>query len=155
MTGERTPLCDARARGAFIGLTRRHDRAHLTRAVLEGITIGLRASLGLIRDAGTTVSEATVVGGGTKSPLWMQMMADIMDATMILRDGADAGPALGGARLALIGACGQSVDQACAPGPEVARYTPEASAVAAYQSVIARFQALYPAIEAYCHQVAE
>ena len=92
LTGERTPLCDARARGAFIGLTRRHNRAYLTRAVLEGITIGLRASLGLIRQAGTEVVEATVVGGGTKSPFWMQIMANIMDATMILRDGADAGP---------------------------------------------------------------
>ncbi|NET73057.1 MAG: xylulokinase, partial [Sphaerospermopsis sp. SIO1G2] len=153
LTGERTPLCDARARGAFIGLTRRHSRAYLTRAVLEGITIGLRASLDLIRQAGTHVTEATVVGGGTKSPLWMQMMADIMHATMVLRDGADAGPALGGARLALVGACGISVEDACAPGPEVARYAPMDEQVIAYQPVIERFQVLYPAIQAYCHRV--
>ncbi|MDA3962229.1 MAG: xylulokinase [Planctomycetota bacterium] len=144
LTGERTPLCDAKARGAFIGLTRRHDRAMVTRSVLEGVTLGLRSSLALIRGAGTAVSEATVTGGGTRSAVWMQMFADVMDCSMVLREGADAGPALGGARLALIGACGQSVAEACKPGPVVQTYAPNAEAVAQYRAVAERFDGIYP-----------
>jgi xylulokinase len=153
LTGERTPLCDARARGAFIGLTRLHTRAYLTRAVLEGISFGLAESLRLIRSAGTKVSEATVTGGGTRSDVWMQILADICDAKIILREGADAGPALGGARLALVGACGVSVKKACAPGPIVKTFTPNKKAVKEYSCLAERFRTLYPAIEKYCHNV--
>jgi xylulokinase len=153
LTGERTPLCDAQARGGFIGLTRRHTRAHLTRAVLEGIALGLRASLSLIRDAGTTVEEATVTGGGTRSAVWMQIFADVMDCRLVLREGADAGPALGGARLALIGACGQSIAEACRPGPVVATYQPRPEAVAAYQAVAERFDGLYPLLAGHFHSL--
>ena len=153
LTGERTPLCDAQARGAFIGLTRLHDRTYLTRAVLEGISLGLAESLHLIRAAGTKVTEATVTGGGTRSDAWMQILADVCNVTIVLREGADAGPALGGARLALVGACGVPVKQACAPGPVVKTFVPDKRAVKAYLPIAERFRALYPAISAYCHAV--
>ena len=153
LTGERTPLCDAQARGAFIGLARLHTRAHLTRAVLEGISLGLAESLRLIREAGTVVKEATVTGGGTRSDVWMQILANVCDARIVLREGADAGPALGGARLALVGACGVSVKTACAAGPVVKTFTPDRKAVKAYQAISGRFRALYPAIRDYCHSV--
>jgi xylulokinase len=153
LTGERTPLCDARARGAFIGLTRRHTRQYLTRAVLEGISLGLAESLRLIRDAGTTVKEATVTGGGTRSDVWMQILADVCDTRIVLREGADAGPALGGARLALVGACGVPLKTACAPGPVVKSFAPERKAVKEYAAIAGRFRTLYPAISAYCHSV--
>ena len=153
LTGERTPLCDAQARGAFIGLTRMHTQKYLTRAVLEGISLGLAESLRLIRAAGTTVKEVTVTGGGTRSDVWMQILANVCDARVILREGADAGPALGGARLALVGACGVSVKKACAPGPLVKTFIPDKKAVKAYAAVGERFRALYPAIRAYCHAV--
>jgi xylulokinase len=153
LTGERTPLCDARARGAFIGLTRLHERKHLTRAVIEGICCGLADSLALIRAAGTKITEATVIGGGTRSAAWMQILADICDVRVVLRAGADAGPALGAARLALVGACGVPIDQACAPGPIEKTFTPNKAAVKAYAGVRKRFAALYPAIRAYCHAV--
>lgn len=146
LTGERTPLCDPKARGGFIGLLRLHTRAHLTRAVIEGICLGLADSLELIRTAGTTVKEATVTGGGTRSDLWMQILADVGNVKVVLRDGADAGPALGGARLALVGACGVSVAKACAPGPVMKTFTPNPKAVKAYAAVRTRFQALYPAL---------
>lgn len=150
LTGERTPLCDPKARGGFIGLTRLHTRAHLTRAVLEGICCGLADSLSMIRAAGTKVSEATATGGATRSAEWMQMLADIGNVTIVLRTGADAGPALGGARLALVGACGVKIDQACAPGPVEATFRPDPAAVKAYQPVRARFAALWPALRGYC-----
>ena len=153
LTGERTPLCDPLARGAFIGLTRFHQRHHLTRSVLEGISCGLHASLQLIRQAGTVVEEATVTGGGTRSDVWMQMLADIMDCHIVLRQGADAGPALGGARLALVGALGQDPAVACAPGPVVKEFAPQPDAVAAYAPVIDRFNVLYPILQNHFHSL--
>lgn len=153
LTGERTPLCDAQARGAFIGLIRLHQSSHLSRAVLEGVSCGLAASVELIRGAGTTITEATVTGGGAKSAIWMQMLADICNCRIVLRQGADAGPALGGARLALIGACGLDQEKVCAPGPIIASYDPIPTNVAAYKPVLARFNALYGAIKSYCHSV--
>jgi xylulokinase len=153
LTGERTPLCDARARGGFIGLTRRHTRGHLTRAVLEGICLGLSESLMLIRAAGTKVSEATATGGATRSELWMQILADTCNATIILRSGADAGPALGGARLALVGACGVKLATACAPGPIEKTFKPNARRVKEYAAVRTHFRALYPALKATFHEL--
>ena len=146
LTGERTPHCDPEARGALIGLTRRHQRAHITRAVLEGICFGLTDSLSLIRSNGTTVREATVTGGGTRSAVWMQILADIANVRIILRAGGDAGPALGAARLALIGVCNVPVAKACAPGPVVATYSPKAAHVKAYIPLTARFAQAYPAV---------
>jgi xylulokinase len=151
LTGERTPICDPYARGAFVGMTRATTRAHLTRAVLEGICCGLVDSLTLIRATGTVVKEATVTGGGTRSSVWMQMLADIGNVTIVLRTGADAGPALGGARLALIGACGVPAGKACAPGPVEATFKPNPKAVKAYAAVRARFAALYPALKPAFH----
>nr|MBA3709603.1 xylulokinase [Planctomycetota bacterium] len=153
LTGERTPLCDARARGGFIGLTRMHTRQHLTRAVLEGISLGLAESLHLIRDTGTTVKEATVTGGGTRSREWMQILADVCDVRIVLRTGADAGPALGAARLALIGCLGVPRAQACAPGAIEQTYAPDRAAVRAYAGVAARFRELYPVLKSYFHHV--
>jgi xylulokinase len=153
LTGERTPLCDPRARGGFIGLTRMHRREHLTRAVLEGISLGLSDSLRLIRESGTTVREATVTGGGTRSPEWMQILADVCDVRVILRTGADAGPALGAARLALVGCLGEPVARACAPGPVVRTFAPDRAAARAYRQVAERFRLLYPALRVYCQHV--
>lgn len=153
LTGERTPHADPLARGAFVGLTRRHELPHLTRAVLEGICCGLADGLALIRAGGTKVTEATVTGGGTRSDVWMQILADIGNVRIVLRDGADAGPALGGARLALIGCLGVSAAKACKPGPVVKTFTPIRANVKAYQPVLARFAALWPALKPYCHSV--
>ncbi len=71
LSGERTPNPDPLARGAFIGLTLRHSRAHLTRAVLEGVAFGLKDSFTLIQNAGLgTITQVRASGGGTKSTLW-------------------------------------------------------------------------------------
>ncbi len=151
LTGERTPLCDAQARGAFVGLTRRHTRPFLTRAVIEGICCGLADSLALIRENGTAVKQATATGGATRSDKWMQILTDIGNVSIVLRTGADAGPALGGARLALVGCCNIPLKNACAPGPVEKTFTPDKAAVKAYGPVIKRFQALWPMLKPYCH----
>jgi xylulokinase len=147
LTGERTPLCDPHARGGFIGLTRAHERKHLTRAVLEGISLGLNESLRLIRATGTKVSEATVTGGGTRSAAWMQILADVCDVRIVVRQGADAGPALGAARLALITCEGVPTKHACAPGPIIKTFKPNRAATTAYNKLAQQFRNLYPALK--------
>ena len=81
----------------------------------------------------------------------MQILSEAADVTVVLREGADAGPALGGARLALIGCCGVPIEQACRPGPVVKSFVPERKAVAAYAKLAKKFRALYPALREFFH----
>ncbi|MGB1287485.1 MAG: xylulokinase [Aggregatilineales bacterium] len=84
LTGERTPHPDPLARGAFIGLTSRHTKAHMTRAVLEGVAFGLKDAFTLIDNAGLPDKfEVRISGGGAKSPVWQQIIADIFDAALV------------------------------------------------------------------------
>ncbi len=105
LTGERTPHPDPLARGAFIGLTTRHTRGHMTRAVLEGVAFGLRDSFELIKqsEAGRNIRQVRVSGGGARSSLWRQIMADVFDASLIPVE-APEGAAYGAALLAGVGA---------------------------------------------------
>jgi xylulokinase len=97
LTGERCPYPDPHARGAFVGLTARHARGHLVRAVLEGITLGLRDQLELMRSAGLTIRAIRAGGGGAVSRFWRQMQADMFGcpvATINTSEGAAYGAAL-------------------------------------------------------------
>ena len=79
LSGERTPHPDPLARGAFIGLTVRHSRAHMTRAVLEGVAFGLKDSFTLIQNAGLgAITQVRASGGGTKGALWRQILASVL-----------------------------------------------------------------------------
>jgi xylulokinase len=144
LTGERTPHPDPHARGAFVGLTVRHTRAHLTRAVLEGVTHGLADSLALVRELSIRVERARVSGGGAKSALWRQMIADVLELE-VEAVGVAQGAAYGAALLAGVGAeVFPSVEAACAatvrPGPSV---RPSAAAHS-YRRLRPRYRALYP-----------
>jgi xylulokinase len=99
LSGERTPHLDPKARGAFFGLTARHGDAHMTRAVMEGVTFSLRDSLEIMRDLGVPIDDVRATGGGARSKLWRQLQSDIY-ATPIRRTVADEGPAFGAALLA-------------------------------------------------------
>jgi xylulokinase len=104
LTGERTPHPDPLARGAFIGLTVRHRRAHLVRAVLEGVAFGLRDGLNLMTGAGLgDIPEIRGSGGGTRSELWRQILADVLEADIVSVNTAE-GAAYGAATLAAVGA---------------------------------------------------
>ncbi len=104
LTGERTPHPDPLARAAFIGLTIRHSQAHMTRAVLEGVAFGLRDNMELVRRAGLgQIREVRVSGGGARSPLWRQILADVMDAELVTVNTTE-GAAFGAALLAGVGA---------------------------------------------------
>lgn len=112
LTGERTPYVDPHARGGWIGLTARHDRHHMVRAVLEGVTFGLRDSLELVRGLGVEVQRIHASGGGARSPLWRQIQADIFGTVITVSETEEA--AYGAAILASVGAgFFDSVPDAC------------------------------------------
>jgi hypothetical protein len=84
LSGERTPHPDPLARAAFVGLTLRHGLAHMTRAVLEGVAFGLRDSMELLLSAGLgSIQQVRVSGGGARSSLWRQILADVLDAELV------------------------------------------------------------------------
>lgn len=104
LTGERTPHPDPLARGAFIGLTVRHSRAHLIRAVMEGVAFGLKDGYQLMRNAGVPApDQIRASGGGTRSPVWRQIIADVLDADLTGLATAE-GAGYGAAILAAAGA---------------------------------------------------
>ncbi len=100
--GERTPHADADARGVFFGLSARHGKAHLARSVMEGVTFGLKDSLELIKDRGIKINRVRAIGGGARSSLWQQIVADIFEVPVDLLE-VEEGPAYGAAMLAGVG----------------------------------------------------
>ena len=153
LTGERTPHPDPLARGAFVGLTVRHTRAHLTRAVLEGVAYGLRDSFELIKTAGKVqVRQVRVSGGGAKSALWRQILADVFDAELVTVNTTE-GAAFGAALLAGVGAgAWRDVPEACKAVIRLTGSTqPQAEAVAQYEAYYQNYDQLYPALKPIFH----
>ncbi len=113
LTGERTPHKDPYAKGAFVGLSLRHGRAHMARAVLEGVAFAMRDSLEIIRGMGVPIEQVRASGGGARSPLWRQIQADV-NGEPLSTINVDEGPAYGAALLAAVGAgTFASVEEAC------------------------------------------
>lgn len=100
--GERTPHNDANARGVYFGISGKHDQRHFTRSVLEGVTFALKDSLELIKDKGVKVKEIRAIGGGAKSSVWQQILADILGKEINLLN-VEEGPAFGAALIAGVG----------------------------------------------------
>lgn len=152
LTGERTPHPDPAARGAFVGLTVQHERAHLTRAVMEGVAFGLRDGLDLMLAAGTPEpTQIRASGGGVRSPLWRQILADVLDAEIATIATAE-GAAFGAGLLAAVGAGWfGTVQEAVAA---VVAVTPVAQPGAdrdRYHQLHRRYQELYPALASHFH----
>jgi xylulokinase len=103
LTGERCPYAEPRARGGWIGLTSRHTRAHMIRAIIEGVTFSMAQILDLVRSIGVPVSSVRIGGGGAKSTLWRQMQADLFGCQVVTTN-TEEGPAFGAALMAGVGA---------------------------------------------------
>ena len=149
LSGERTPHPDPLARGAFIGLTLRHSRAHMTRAVLEGVSFGLKDSFTLIQNAGLgAITQVRASGGGTKSALWRQILASVLDAELVTVNTTEGG-AYGAALLAGVGAGAWSdVVSACKICVKITGSTqPDPVQVDVYRSSYAVYRELYPALK--------
>ncbi len=147
LTGERTPHPDPLARGAFVGLTVRHTRAHLTRALLEGVAFGLRDSFELMKAAGLgSIHQVRITGGGAKSALWRQIMADILGAELVTVNTSE-GAAYGAALLAATGTGAfASVEAACAATVHPTASTSPSPASDAYGELYPLYRDLYPAL---------
>jgi xylulokinase len=155
LTGERTPHADPLARGAFVGLTVRHRQAHLTRAVLEGVAFGLRDSLALIRSAGLQqIDQVRVSGGGAQSPLWRQILADVLGVELVTVNTSE-GAAYGAALLAGVGAgLWPDVDTACqATIRQTGTTDPDQAAMASYDQAYGLYRQLYPALRPAFHRL--
>jgi xylulokinase len=154
LTGERTPHPDPLARGAFVGLTVHHARAHITRSVLEGVAFGLRDSLELMRSIGLPApSEIRATGGGIASRLWRQILADVMETSVAIMSTSE-GAAFGAAVLAAVG-CGWfgSVGGACRSMVEIRGVIEPSPATGAYREHYGRYRSLYPALAPTFHSL--
>lgn len=155
LTGERTPHPDPKARGAFIGLNLRHSKAHLTRAVLEGITFGLRDSLELMKESSVEVTELRVNGGGARSPFWRQIIADIFGYPVVTVNSTD-GPAYGAAVMAASGVLQQGIAELCGEWIKVVdRTQPIPANQRKYNDYYAVYRSLYPALKEHFHRLDE
>jgi len=155
LTGERTPHPDPLARGAFVGLTVRHTREHMTRAVLEGVAFGLRDSFELMQGAGIgAISQVRISGGGAKSPLWRQILADTFGTELVTVNTAE-GAAFGAALLAAVGTGAfADVAEACAATIRITGTTVPGEDTAVYAERYQLYRALYPALKPIFHAAA-
>ena len=111
--GNRTPHVDAESKGCFTGLTLKHSRAHMFRAILESICFGTKAVVDTMRKNGTKIETIVIAGGATRSRFWLQMHADVTNCEVIVTECPDA-PALGCAILASVGVgIYQNAEEAC------------------------------------------
>jgi xylulokinase len=148
LQGERTPHLDAFARGGWIGLTASHDRRHLVRAVLEGVAFSLKDCFSIIQEQGLHLEQLRATGGGAKSRLWRQIIADVLGVELVTTSAAE-GPAFGAALLAGV-ASGiyASISQACETTIHVVERTePRPKVKHAYTQAYETYRALYPALK--------
>jgi len=147
LAGERTPHADPDARGSFSGLSLRHERGALVRAVLEGVAYGLRDSLDLLRELGVAPERARVSGGGARSELWLRIIASILELPLerpVVEEGAAYGAALLGG---VAGGMWPDVQAAVAACVQVrGEVEPDPAWIGAYADGRERFRALYPAL---------
>ena len=149
LAGERTPHADPDARGAFVGLSLRHDRGALTRAVLEGVAFALKDSLDLTEELGGTPKTGRISGGGARSALWTQIIASVLQIPLepvAVDEGAAFGAAiLGGVAAAVWPDVPTAVQATVKPRAQI---EPVPDWIEPYQEQRERFRALYPALKA-------
>jgi len=148
LAGERTPHADPDARGCLVGLTLKHTRGHIVRAILEGVTYALRDSFEIIKQLGVPVRQIRASGGGSKSKLWRQIQADTFGQKVVSMT-ADEGPAFGVALLAAVGAGAfANIQEACDATVRIAQETRvRAKARKTHDTAFPIYQQLYPSLK--------
>lgn len=156
LAGERTPHADPLARGAYVGLTLKHGRGHLARATMEGVAYAMRDSLAIIHELGVPVKQIRASGGGSRSPLWRQIQADVFGQKVVTIN-AEQGPAYGVALLAAVGAGEyKNIEEACKATIKVVSDTPlQRPAKKVYDAGFPIYQDLYRALKGNFRQIAE
>ncbi|MHB1294342.1 MAG: xylulokinase [Anaerolineae bacterium] len=148
LTGERTPYPDPNARGAFFGLTLRHDKRHMVRSVLEGVAYSLRDALELLREMNVPIQQVRATGGGARSLVWRQVLADVFGTELVTVNVTD-GSAYGAALLAGVGTgIYASVPEACARTVRIVdRIEPIGANQALYNEYYPVYRSLYGALK--------
>jgi xylulokinase len=147
MMGERTPHLDANARGGWVGITARHKRADLIRALLEGVSFSQRDCLEVVEGMGVPVESVRCSGGGGRSPFWRQILADIFGKRVVSLESHE-GSAYGAALLAMTGtgAYGSAPEACRAVIREVSSISPRAHETQIYNRAYEVYKALYPTL---------
>ena len=150
LMGERTPHLDAAARGGWIGLTAKHNRADLIRSLIEGVSYSQKDCLDIIQEMGVAVESVRVSGGGGRSPFWRQMLADVFNKRVVSLE-TQEGSSYGAALLALVGTgVYSSVPEVCqAAIREVENVTPRPAESELYAAGHHVYQSLYPALKSF------
>ena len=148
LMGERSPINDTDARGAFVGLSMDTERRDMVQAVLEGVAFAIRDSFEVAKSLGLRIERSKLCGGGAKSPLWRTILANVLDLPLDLPQ-TEEGPGYGAAMLAMVG-CGafESVE-ACAAALTKTRETvePDPALAARYEAQYRKFGKIYPAMK--------
>ena len=147
LAGERTPHNDPHARGVLFGLTPATAPVQVVQAVIEGVACSLADALDSLARAGTSLREAAIVGGGARSAFWTRIIADVTGIPVIRHAGGETGPAFGAARLARMALTGEPADDVCTTPARLDRTLPDPARHAAYRLQLARFRALYRALQ--------
>jgi xylulokinase len=152
LMGERTPHLDPKARGALVGLTASHGRAHIVRAIMEGVAFSLKDTLTIFAEIGVPARAIRLGGGGARSPIWRQIQADVYGQPVEIL-AAEEGAAYGAALLAGVGAgVWPSADAACDAVVQIAqRVAPRAAESAKLQDLYGLYRRLYPSLKPIFH----
>jgi xylulokinase len=144
LSGERTPHNNPNAQGAFFGLTHSTSKLSMLHAVLEGVSFAFADGVDALHASGTKADEIALIGGGTKSDYWRQMLADVLGLELTYRLGGDVGPALGAARLAQVALEPQrAIEDICAQPELVGTYKPNQQKRQYFDNRRNKYQQLY------------
>ncbi|MDO8550332.1 MAG: xylulokinase [Ignavibacteria bacterium] len=148
LTGERTPYPDPDAKGTFTGITIRHSKKHFIRSVLEGVAYSLKDCLELSRGLGLEITEVRISGGGARSKLWRQILADVFNTEMVTLTTTEGAP-YGAALLSAVGT-GEysSVEEVCEKTIKISESTkPAADSIRLYEEYYQIYKSLYPSLK--------
>ncbi|HJV64082.1 MAG TPA: xylulokinase [Albitalea sp.] len=147
LSGERTPHADPSSTGGFIGLTHAHDRDDLSYAVAEGVAFAFADGLEALREAGSRPARLLAIGGGARSDSWLQLLADVLSTPVDRPAGAEVGPALGAARLALV-SLGHATKAVMRAPPAARAFEPDRGRTRALAARLERFRSAYAPLRA-------
>lgn len=147
LAGERTPHNNPYARGVFFGLSPETQPTDLIQAVLEGVAFSFADAKSCLEQAGTQLSYAGLIGGGSRSAFWAQIFANVLNIPLARYEGSETGPAFGAARLARLAATGEAPEAVCSAPAVIETIEPQPHLVELYRPRIGAFRRLYRALE--------
>jgi xylulokinase len=147
LAGERTPHNDPHARGVFFGLSPDTQQTDLAQAVLEGVAYSFADAKRALEQAGTVLTQASIIGGGSKSRFWTKIFASVLNIPIIRYQGSDKGPAFGAARLARLATTGEAPEEVCTAPSVLETVEPEPQLAELYSPRVKSFRSLYHALK--------